>query len=1049
MVRTQRRHGVFRIERRFSARLLAGIGLFTAFGLLACSGSDPSRSAGSRQRTAEDPNAEPEAPGGEPGDPPPPVPLPPPPNPEPPTMPLPTSAIPMIGPEVGAAGEVINEFGDRLEQCFARGGSLEECGATASLCFFRDYAVDQLGGGLAEKLQLFELFKNYYCDGECFHCCWVPGAGPGGGGGSCHTSFDASEKPAINCNPGTYGPGTQDLGAALVIGDALGLGICIGGVQQVCNHIAQCNGAGSASFTPSSSSNESAPEIAAQVMGDAGATPHANMSHPGAAPRRAKSFEAAMRRNLLKLLSETPARAARRAYLDFSTARGAVNWRQALKQLAPFDGNLDVFRVEDASGQLRSAASQHRGMLFHATLALMGAVPNLQGRLAYVESRYWTEGEKLAYLEGIDPEAELRKTMGPLALDVLKRVAIQDWRLLAKPAPGETPLPYRSYEGFRLGKPPSVTLAQDCTTSGEVGVAIDLVDAERPNSGDTTYPLVVDWGDGHVTPHVYDSTRSANVVTHAYAEPGQYLVYVSAANATGLRGVAGLVVESAQTGAAATSAAASTFSTVQLDSVVAYGPALISAGHLGLTLQVARSGQTNAAIGWSDVLKLPSAGPALFGNVTGYNEALTPFDSIVLRPRTEGGYRYDSVYLKIPSLTVGVLDLRLGTTATRTLPLRPEMLRVYYAGATAPVPPELLERDVNGDWLIPIERRNTSLPAGFCGATPCLRVERIEIPVSALAFPQTSQRRAVPANLPVGSTARWTEDVPGAFVPLAVSPGSPIAGTCQSSLTAAVVPAAAPRSSLVQELRVLPGDSEVSQITPRRLQAQAVLVDGSTIDVTDQVTWSSSERTAVSISNDQAKGTALPALVPGTSVITATLGDVSATAEVTNSEAARGFRSYRLLITGIHGATGRAGISGVELLAGGRVLESLMTANQAGTVGPFSANVASTAGSNAYLAFDASLGTGWSSAAGSFSRSAPFAVVSSPVYLQVDLPYPVPVHGLRLHRQGGILAASYKPQFPKEVIVQGSNDGVRFETLAQHAFENWNGEPAVVEWTPR
>lgn len=961
-------------------------------------------------------------------------------------MPLPLSEIPMIPPGIGAAGEAINDFGDRLEQCFARGGTVEECGATASLCFFRDYGIDQLGGGLAEKLQLFDLFKNYYCDGECFHCCWVPGGGAGGGGGSCHTSFDASEKPAINCNPGTYGPGTQDLGAALVIGDALGLGICIGGVQQVCNHIAQCNGAGSTSFTPSASSNEDAPDIAAQVVTDVAATPHANMSHPGAAPRRAKSFEAAVRRNLLKLLSETPARAPRRAYLDFATARGAVNWRQALERLERFDGELDVFRVEDSSGQLRTAASQHRGMLFDATLALMGAVPNLQGRLAYVESRYWTESEKLAYLGGIDPEAELKKTMGPLALDVLKRVSIQDWRLLAKPAPGETPLPYRSYEGFRLGKPPSVTLAQDCTATAEVGVAIHLDDPERPNSGDTAYSLIVDWGDGHVTPHVYDSTLSANVVTHAYAEPGSYLVYVSSANATGLRGVAGLVVESALGSGVASQPAPSTISTIQLDSVIAYGPALISAGQLGLTLSVTRSGQPNASLGWSDVAKLPSTGPALLGNVTGYNESLTPFESVVLRPRAAGGYRYDSVYLKIPTLTLGVRDLRLGTTATRTLPVRAEMLRVYYAGATAPVPPALLERDVNGDLLIPVERANASLPAGFCGPNPCSRVERIEIPVSALALAQAGSRRAVPSNLPAGSTARWIEDVPNGFVPLAVSPSAPIAGKCQSALSASVVPAAAPRSSLVAELRVLPKGSDVSQSTPQRLQAQAVLTDGSTIDVTDQVTWSSSERTAVAVSNDQAKGTVSPALVPGTSQITATLGEVSATAEVTNSDPARGFRSYRILVTAIHGATGRAGISSVELYAGGRVLESLMTANQSGLVGPFAARVASSAGSNAYLAFDASFGTGWSSAADSFSRTAPFAAASSPVYLQVDLPYPVPVHGLRLHRQGGILSASYKPQFPKQVTVQGSNDGIHFETIVEHAFENWNGEPAVVQW---
>ena len=121
----------------------------------------------------------------------------------------------------GAAGAAA-AFGGRVEQCMQQGGTLADCSGTAGLCLARDVAMGQIGGELFDKLGLGELGKNYYCDDGCFHCCWVPGGGPGGAGGGCHTSFDTSEGPRINCSPGIYGAGTVGVGPAPDVGRADG-----------------------------------------------------------------------------------------------------------------------------------------------------------------------------------------------------------------------------------------------------------------------------------------------------------------------------------------------------------------------------------------------------------------------------------------------------------------------------------------------------------------------------------------------------------------------------------------------------------------------------------------------------------------------------------------------------------------------------------------------------------------------------------------------------------------------------------------------------------
>lgn len=958
-----------------------------------------------------------------------------------------------LGDLPGAAG-TIGGFGERVERCVQRGGSLAECGGTAGLCLARDTAVGQIGGQLFDKLGLGELAKNYYCDGECFHCCWVPGSGDGGAGGGCHTSFDSSEGPVINCDPGIYGAGTVGLGPALVIGDALGLGICIGGVQQLCNHIAMCNGAGS-SAGPGGAGAEGAStksltrqRFASGELGSKSTSepPHENMSHPQAVYLHVHSFENAMRRNFFAAQRETPARARRKAYVDFITARGAVNWMRVLREIEPYNREFDVFAVTDGDGAVLSAESYHQGIVYHANLAFVGAVPNIVDRLGYVESRYWTEEEKTEYLDGIDPETELRKTMSPLVLDALMRVPIQDWRLLAQAAPNEALPGERVYDGFRLGKPPIITAAQDCIGESQVTLAVAIQDPEEANNDGSLYPVLVDWGDGFVSRHIYDTALPTNAYSHTYEEAGTFLAYVTTANSTGLRGVVGVVVE-AEMGLP-DPADIPAIATVQLDDVIAYGPSVSLAGDLTFELEVYRSLGPTEGIGWSDVHTLANAGPNDLGDIVGYNEALTPFETVVLRPFHFGGFFLDSVYFKTPSITLGFHDHQVGAIVTHTAGLTEEMLRVYYEGATEPVPAAELERDLNGDLILPVVRGNEALAPDFCGAEPCERVDRIEIDLTReMLSGRPPVSRDLPQALDVGDTARWVEDVPNVFV-AAQTPGTDeVPATCDTVLEPTLVTPAEPASSFVGSLDIEPANAVVTDGSSVSLRAIATLLDGSMLDVTRQATWDSLDETVLAVSNGTDKGQLRGGTIPGTTTITATLADVTAETTASHDAASRGFQSYRIHFDAVHGSLGKAAISGVELIVDGRILESLMEDEDTGTIGPFPATVGSSEGSDPTYAFDVS-GTVWSSAEESFSRDDPYAVGELPVYLEVNFEIPVPVDGVRLHRTAGILFASYGPWFPKQVRVQGSNDGVTFADIegAATTFIGWNGEPALVEW---
>lgn len=942
-------------------------------------------------------------------------------------------------------------------------------GGREVLCELRDVALDHTED-LFQKLGLTNLFRNYYCDGGCFMCCYVPG------NDGCHTSFDYGDdgNPPINCNEGVYGLGTTIVGEALVIGDPTGTGVCLA-VQQVCNHLPVCSGdtdappaaaSGSASATPD---GDAAPALAARQTGDApeatadpsasfaasgpsptsgtsaitsAPPPHPDMTLPGAIGSRAKAFTKAMLHHFTENLEQRAPGTAFRDYVDFATARGARDWRKAMQNVEPYSEDYSAFLVEDASGAPLPDESYQLGILYHAQLALLGAVPNVLDRLAYVESRYWTEEEKTEYLGGVDPEAELGKTMGPVVLETLKQIPIQDWRLLAVPAPNEAPIALRTWEGFELGLPPSVSVALDCSDPGETRLALEVDDPEAARAIDTLYPVIVSWGDGSQTETVYDASLPHNTVSHVYAEPGTRIAYVTVSNGTGLRGVAGVVIETT-TGTGASDPPS--LATISLDPVAAWGPALSFAGKLSFELELRRPDGSVVEAGFSESATLPNAGSVSLRGMMAWNEAGTPFNALVLRPTWGGGINYDSIYVQAPSVTVGFFDTELGLVVTRTLPLSADLVEVYYEGASTPVAPELLERDLNGALRIPVERGNAALPAGFCGAIACDRVDRIEIPITATLLDARPESGAVVgAELAAGDVARWVEDVPGRFIVDPETAPTTIDGSCGAAHAVSFVGAEDPTSSFVTALSIAGAGPTVAEGQGAQLQAFATLADGRVVEVTDRVAWRSSDPNVLTVSNGMDKGRVDAATLPGTTTIEASLGDLSASVVGLNARPPRGYQTYRFQVSEIHGSVGRAGLNAVELIVDDSVLENRMTSLVEGTIGSFETDVASVPGGSAVNAFDASFGTAWTTPNGSFRTTPPYTVAAGPVYLQVDFEQPTPVSGIRLHRQAGILSASFLPQFPKQVVVEGSNDGTLFETVTVFDVAGWNYQPLEI-----
>jgi hypothetical protein len=141
----------------------------------------------------------------------------------------------------------------------------------------------------------------------------------------------------------------------------------------------------------------------------------------------------------------------------------------------------------------------------------------------------------------------------------------------------------------------------------------------------------------------------------------------------------------------------------------------------------------------------------------------------------------------------------------------------------------------------------------------------------------------------VTSQAMWQSSNPGVLAldprgrgttkSVGTSIVSATVGTVGATSTVSVVPAA------LKFISIQPSDVVLMPMGMARLRAIANYADGTTFDVTDSATWTSSAPMTVAVSNAAGSAGVVRALQPGFANVTATLGGIGANARVTVSPA--------------------------------------------------------------------------------------------------------------------------------------------------------------------
>lgn len=711
---------------------------------------------------------------------------------------LPTKRIPSAAKKANSIYKRTKGMVQTYQDCLRRGGKSDECAAVAIFCDLQKEALSaylKRYGGLASwaigQAGIFDVFKTTACGADCYWCCLTPTG--------CHSSFGPS--PVINCNPG-YGAGSHTIGKTLIVADT-GITACLG-VPQTCDHYSQCRlasekGYGDA-FPGSKPENTPNPYLPAPALDFGWTTPisggvacnlpadwrprNNNLSlTPGnmsmaiqawVGEQKLRAFAESLARKVAAFLDNLPPDFPPDEVLDLLTLRGCKA-QHALAALEPFDGTTATFQGTASIPEIQAQVARRRALAFLATLRILGGVPNLRERLLYVESRLWPCQEKDAYFKaaGItDPDAVLRKTLGPVALRILKTVdVLQDYRLLAVPLPGEREVS-GMFDGCELGRAPEVNLIPEAQAGEKFSIAVAVRDVDQEPPALPVLPLSIDWGDGEVTAHEHPAGAEARY-THVYERPGRYRVLAIASGRSGLRGVHGHVVE--VTGADPKVRPLPAPLRASLPRVEVFSETTGEAGSLSLTLhrrgkqgeeeeEIGKSGEVvieNREVSGTMVVKTGYKG---LGEVVGHNGERAVVRTLVLRPqRTGGRLNYDlrKVYLVLGEISLDLSALDDGALINKRGRLVATQVRAYYkdqpmtpvAGAVTADP-----LSMEGRLRVPLLNPGSAMPRD--PAKELLAVE-IDVAPSAEGVDLRAPQLAPEA---VGAFRRWEEVAPGQLV---------------------------------------------------------------------------------------------------------------------------------------------------------------------------------------------------------------------------------------------------------------------------------------------
>ena len=639
-------------------------------------------------------------------------------------------------------------FGDPVEECDkAMNVSLSP---PSSWCEIRDYLRTHDYPNLNQLIQALNEFGDDCGTIDCLQCCYVPK------NNGCHSSFIG--ETVINCSPGIYGVGTRGVGLTLLLAEPTPGETCLF-TPQTCSHVALC-------LPPP----QAAASSGGQTLAPA-ATPPNYLTDPRAIKQRARIFASyalvQARHYIDEYATDTPDALPLQSLNEAVLGRGWATWRQDIAGLN-IDLNDPLFRATDSHGNLMPSPSLAKVGREFATMRLLTGLPNLAARFQFVESKVWSDADKASYLAATpDPDATLADSLHPHIIGILKRMPnLQDYKLLAVPLADE-PLASGLYGGMALGQPPTLLLS--ATVAGLTVTLTATLTDPTDGVGGLARPLALDWGDGRTTRAEFTVGQAILTLTHEYAA-GRYAIYGVAANNSGLRGAACVVVEAVLgRGRARTSA----------DDAVSALPTIVRAGLTGLTIlnlpftsdlqlglfftDVAgtrfRAGRSRVATGPTNITL-----PVALGDAYAHNPSRLGISKLRIEPRhgitTASGGRITA--LTLSTLLLGVFSTAQMRVVEKSLALRAEMLAVYLEGDATPLPSAALTTNTDGSITVPLLYRASS-------AAPWQRIERIEVALTPDLL-DGFVLDVTPTPLPVGTNASWVEKRPGAFTRVVDAP---------------------------------------------------------------------------------------------------------------------------------------------------------------------------------------------------------------------------------------------------------------------------------------
>jgi hypothetical protein len=580
-------------------------------------------------------------------------------------------------------------------QCLARGYSESQCLSVAKYCAFNVAPTFGVAGTLYDLYSLNQVFKVDCGNGECFACCFVPA------GGGCHTAFHSeSGLPVINCNP-LYGAGTKEVGLALVTDPNAQPGQGCLFTPQTCEHLGICH------------SGLSAGQVTA-INDDPG---HIMKSGP-AVRSRARNFGVGVMADWSNLLAahhtsaDSPTDTMRdhvrplSTFGNFITGRGCAGWRHRFPSTFPSDWSEPQFRIDDANGAYAEEPSHVNGVRQLGTVRLIGSIPNLYDRLAYVESRIWTPAAAAQYLAPAgNADAAMLQYLSPLALDIFRRNRqVQNYRLLAVPLPGERD-PGRIFNGCALGDPPVLSVSHQ--KRGTLGIDLQVSAIDSRTSTAAEIELLAIWGDGSVTRKTVAASGQTQIVSHDYAAGGRYQVMVMVQNEAGLRTIGALVADTASIGTNPANRPVPVISEIQLVDLRAEiqsfaGNALTMMFELEL-----RPSETGGFLaGMSRALPVELNTPVRFGTIAGWNMAAFPIRAVTIRPYRFGDgvlLGFNQNFFTLDRVRAGVYSTEDGRMRFHDVAITSDMVRLYRTGSNVPIALSQPAYGSDGRLQIPVE----------------------------------------------------------------------------------------------------------------------------------------------------------------------------------------------------------------------------------------------------------------------------------------------------------------------------------------------------------